>query len=738
MLSLRHVGPWFLVLLLVCPAVAGVGVHRIDAPAGVFAASTIPVDGFVPMVLMGITDDGYIVNSGLDSYEPQAGYQPGVSGNWEPSPTNPVFSVVLFDTGANANLLSYEHWTERGLLNTGDLFTVQGAGPDSVDAAILQAYGFFAAGLDAIGPGEAVNTNRFLGASNIRPLGATTSSGSAALPSVLGTATSIFYTTVIRTDQVHTGSFGGVDYDSPRVEMFTSRYAHDVPQIFDHRLKVSYRSGGQTLPPVYVVGDDLFGILPATPTASEALMVDDVTVEHTAQDARTTGGRFLFDTGAQVTVISRDLAMDLSLNLDQPEFSVEITGVGGTLQQVPGYTLDTLRLPATGLGDMVLHDVPIIVINVPNDDQPLDGIIGMNLFTDRNLVIHGGHGASSGTFSNPWVGVTAVNPAGRGTDFAVSSGQWDQSANWDNGLPDAQANAYVQFDAAVTVAGVARAAGVRVGRLGYGSGSLNFTFSGVLEIDRTLLLGANAELSAQAGAQIRLGTGGSLEIRQTDPAALSGLAEATLVALAGQEQTILEAASNPSGGLADNFGVDLLELGYQGSARVRIIDAFDNQLDGAGNEVFAAGNLAMSTGSVLDLGSSGIWLARTQMATVLGYLAEGAIVSDRQVAYSEYAGGILLADSLGGDINSDGQVDLGDLEILSTYFQQPGQWAQGDLNYDGTISFADFIVLSHHFGRYDPEFQAAAEALLVPEPLTIGLLAILLPAWPRRRRGKRG
>lgn len=90
----------------------------------------------------------------------------------------------------------------------------------------------------------------------------------------------------------------------------------------------------------------------------------------------------LFDTGAQLSVISTEIALQLGLDLDNPETSITVQGAAGTVD-VPGYTIDALELPRDDNGDGIIDgtlqfsNVPIYVLDVV---PGLDGILGMNLF----------------------------------------------------------------------------------------------------------------------------------------------------------------------------------------------------------------------------------------------------------------------------------------------------------------------------------------------------------------------
>jgi hypothetical protein len=100
--------------------------------------------------------------------------------------------------------------------------------------------------------------------------------------------------------------------------------------------------------------------------------------------------RFMLDTGAQVTVIGSRVAARLRLDPQDPDFTVEIEGVTGNSLIAPGFNLDRLEIPA--LGDWyAATQVPVVLLDISSPEGgTLDGIIGMNLFVDFNLIVRGG------------------------------------------------------------------------------------------------------------------------------------------------------------------------------------------------------------------------------------------------------------------------------------------------------------------------------------------------------------
>ncbi|MCC6680102.1 MAG: serine hydrolase [Phycisphaeraceae bacterium] len=92
------------------------------------------------------------------------------------------------------------------------------------------------------------------------------------------------------------------------------------------------------------------------------------------------------------------------------------------------------------------------------------------------------------------------------------------------------------------------------------------------------------------------------------------------------------------------------------------------------------------------------------------------------------------ASAMPGDANLDGQVNIGDLQIIGDHWQVTGAtWFMGDFSGDGIVNLADLQIISDHWSG-----GAADLAAIVPEPSSgLGLTALMiLPASRHlRRRG---
>ena len=90
---------------------------------------------------------------------------------------------------------------------------------------------------------------------------------------------------------------------------------------------------------------------------------------------------------------------------------------------------------------------------------------------------------------------------------------------------------------------------------------------------------------------------------------------------------------------------------------------------------------------------------------------------------------------IAGDANGDGNVDLADFVILRNTFgaDRYAGFSTGDFNGDNAVDLQDFVILRNNFGSGDTAPMDAWRST-VPEPASLGLLAIGGMALIRRRR----
>jgi hypothetical protein len=104
------------------------------------------------------------------------------------------------------------------------------------------------------------------------------------------------------------------------------------------------------------------------------------------------GLKLLFDTGAQVTLISTATAEALGLDLSRPDQVGEIWGSGDRLYEVPGFNLDRVELPLADGGTLTFTDVPVFVFDAAGGTgavpTALDGILGMNVLNTADLLLY--------------------------------------------------------------------------------------------------------------------------------------------------------------------------------------------------------------------------------------------------------------------------------------------------------------------------------------------------------------
>jgi hypothetical protein len=162
--------------------------------------------------------------------------------------------------------------------------------------------------------------------------------------------------------------------------------------------------------PVYIpmgtFGSDNYADPGDSITESVSPIQNNVSVFFTPTGGSTTeidNNHFLLDTGSQLTVISTDLATSLGLDLNHPDTTIDVQGVGGT-ETIPGFTIDKLELPTTVPGTFVdFTNVDVFVIDVA---PGVDGLLGTNLWDTADSLLYDPYnpaGASLGVtfFTDP-------------------------------------------------------------------------------------------------------------------------------------------------------------------------------------------------------------------------------------------------------------------------------------------------------------------------------------------------
>jgi hypothetical protein len=413
-------------------------------------ATGVPVGGYLPLVGVGLSHE--YSEELFDWYTYPNTAQP--TSNMMLGHGTPNFELALLDTGAGFSALTsqaYDAFNVGGDYGDNDdgyeganQITFGGA-TGNLQADVNEPLGLYVAGLQDRSGGASftMQLSQMTGQTNTSMV--TFQSGTD-LPNVIGLTFTSRYATMIRSDQPHIFEVDGKTVRAPSVDFFPlgSGVTHGITRraFLDPAPSESFGEA-QTSAPVYLGfgnGEEAWAD-PTFPTLLQSISAGTfLTVALKNNNITTTNSQFLFDTGADVTVVSAQKANELEYD-GNPDFTVAVTGSGGTFFDVPGFFVDQLIVDAENhtnhaTMDLVLTNVPVIILDVtnPNGGGIVPGIIGTNVLAGRNAVIDPrpvGSGISPGLFiSDP---VTTE----KNWTTTATSGTFGTGSNWSGGAaPD--------------------------------------------------------------------------------------------------------------------------------------------------------------------------------------------------------------------------------------------------------------------------------------------------------------
>lgn len=377
---------------LILPEAAQRASIQLEAAAGPVLANVIgspPIDGFVPWIAVEVT------NTRGGEWEVDAITEYSIVGSFLTASPQSDYAIGIYDTGASAHVMGNDAASQAGLFNAGlvtsNTIIISGVTGEA-EAWVSYPIGVFIDGLGAIEPnGFLWDRSGMMGQSNVAIV--VGQGGSPVdLPTAIGSPLSVYFTAVFYNDTPITVTRGIEEFTAPDIRI----YQQDDPEIptYGNLIPLELRPlGGVSVQYIFDPFDN--DALPTSPSviignSSQSIFfvasVDLYEGSHSAIDKT----RFMFDTGAQISVVGSRIAARLGLNPADPDFEVEIMGITGDTITAPGFYIDAIDIPALGEW-LSLTNVPVVLLDIPSPEGgTVDGIIGMNLFADLNFVLRGG------------------------------------------------------------------------------------------------------------------------------------------------------------------------------------------------------------------------------------------------------------------------------------------------------------------------------------------------------------
>jgi hypothetical protein len=707
-------------------------------------AQRVPVEGFLPMVGIGLTDEFQTLTEDLLFSVADLSGSPG--GTFLGAGNVAHYDVALFDTGANGSLLTDATDAAFGIQAAGFRGTtvVQiGGATGTLNATVNDPVGIYATGL-ANRAGSSpldLDTGTMVGQTSVALLKIEPDSD---LPNVLGLPFASQYTTIIRSDQPQIFDLGGKTVRTPQIEFLP---LGSGGQGITRRAPLMLNPGASFVsPPAYI--PDFSGIINGLPAhdnpTSHTLHSDGVlsvggmflSVDVANGGEEIDDSTFFFDTGASVTVVSELNAVRLGFDpvLDEPEFTVAVVGSGGTALNVPGFFVDEFSVATVG-GTFTVSNVPVIVLNVTDASDPaniVDGIVGMNVFAGRNLVIDPKPSLGGGGIG-PQLYIS--DPVIADTDWTSTAANesWSIAGNWSaNEEPDVLNIVNVRH-----VSG-----GNQVATIGADAVAWEVNVSGA-EQQMELRLTNGARLTTFSGTNVE--PGGVLHIE-------SGALDTQYVDIRGgtlSGQGHIATGSGPIAGQVEN-AVGTVAPGEAdgGIGAISIEGRFSNGVDGTlafdiggllggvhHDQLHVDGDVALDGTldvDLVDLDGVDYQPANGHEFTLLSATAglggqfeqlflPPMIVWDLEFVDDE---GLLLTvlSTLPGDFNADGMVNAADYVVWRNA-EGSTISTRADADGSGLVDEGDLAIWRDNFGTV-AELGAGSNQASVPEPTTFALLLV--------------
>jgi hypothetical protein len=657
------------------------------------------------------------------------------------------YDLALLDTGAAVSLLTSGADAAFDLAGPytsepdgfrGTEFIQIGGATGLLDARVSDPLGLYAAGLQTrtgAGASLAMSPTALLGQTNTS---VATLPVESPLPNILGLSFASQYATRIRNSLPQIFELDGRTVRTPAVDFQPLGSGNALGIARKAPMSVQ---GASPSTPIYQL--NFIGVLNGddpweNPSAPTLVQGGHFLSVNASNNGNTLGTQeFFFDTGASVTVLSELTALQLGIDvqLDEPDFTIEVVGSGGGSGAVPGYYLDQFTVLATG-GNVMLTNVPVLVFDVTNPASPgnvVPGIVGTNIFAGRDIVIDpvpslGGGGNSAGVYISDPV-TTNVN-----WSSTSASGFWVSATSWSSGAtPGALSIVNIRHVAGgnqiaslsvnaqvweVNVSGTSATQTMTLELRDVSSGKTLTTFAGlnIEQFGMVSLGGATADVQyvdIRGGGRLT-GTGSIVTGSGPIPGQVenvSGVVAPGHSAAASSQFGAITIAGRYSNGA---LGILEMELGGTTLTQYdRLIVEGTAALAGT-LRVLLTGGYVPALGAQYTLLTTSDGIGGQFDATELPALAAG-----RMWFLGYETESLLLKVTLPGDFDGNGSVNSSDLAV----------WKAG---YGSTYTGADFLQWQRFLGQSFATVNASG----VPEP-SAALLALTACTSARLLRPKR-